>query len=241
MTFNAGTTSRTASIAQPASGRDQRSAMTNEMKDDDENSSIATNLEPSTSSSSTSLSKYVNPDVSPKSRTGRVVSEPRASTATLTDHHDIIDEVDDDEATMTKPQQTAHSRSSSSSSNSNVSNEERQSVLEKSATTPASSSSASASEEHTRHLITKTAVARTLRVKADETTANSRYSPASLERLLNINMNYLDTLNVSAVQLEELDKVRCVGRAQQETVALAYLLKVLHSFKRSNNLLSFYF
>ncbi len=38
-------------------------------------------------------------------------------------------------------------------------------------------------------------------------------------------INYLDTLNSSALHLEELDKVRCIGLAQQETVALAGLLK----------------
>ena len=38
-------------------------------------------------------------------------------------------------------------------------------------------------------------------------------------------INYLDTLNTSAVQLEELDKIRCIGLAQQDTVALAHLIK----------------
>ena len=52
-----------------------------------------------------------------------------------------------------------------------------------------------------------------------------RYSPTSLECLLNAGINYLDTLNTSAVQLEELDKIRCIGLAQQETVALAHLIK----------------
>jgi hypothetical protein len=53
----------------------------------------------------------------------------------------------------------------------------------------------------------------------------SRYSPSSLERMLSMGINYLDTLNNSALHLEELDKVRCIGLAQQETVALASLLK----------------
>ncbi|CAF0778521.1 unnamed protein product [Brachionus calyciflorus] len=52
-----------------------------------------------------------------------------------------------------------------------------------------------------------------------------RYSPASLERLLNAGINYLDTLNTSALQFEELDKIRCIGFAQQDTVALAHYLK----------------
>lgn len=52
-----------------------------------------------------------------------------------------------------------------------------------------------------------------------------RYSPSSLERLFNAGINYLDILNSSTLQLEELDKVRCIGVAQQETVALAHLLK----------------
>ncbi len=52
-----------------------------------------------------------------------------------------------------------------------------------------------------------------------------RYSPTSLEHLLKTGINYLDTLNTSAVQLEELDKIRCIGLAQQDTVALAQLIK----------------
>ena len=52
-----------------------------------------------------------------------------------------------------------------------------------------------------------------------------RYTPAALEQLLNAGLNHLDVLNLSALQLEELDKVRCIGVAQQETVALAHLIK----------------
>jgi hypothetical protein len=52
-----------------------------------------------------------------------------------------------------------------------------------------------------------------------------RYSPNSLENLFNVNINYLDTLSMSALQLEELDKIRAIGHAQQETVTLAHLLK----------------
>jgi hypothetical protein len=59
--------------------------------------------------------------------------------------------------------------------------------------------------------------------RADE--QDPRYSPSSLERLFNAGINYLDILNSSTLQLEELDKVRCIGVAQQETVALAHLLK----------------
>ena len=52
-----------------------------------------------------------------------------------------------------------------------------------------------------------------------------RYTPAALEQLLHAGLNHLDVLNLSALQLEELDKVRCIGMAQQETVALAHLIK----------------
>ena len=52
-----------------------------------------------------------------------------------------------------------------------------------------------------------------------------RYTPAALEQLLNAGLNHLEVLNLSALQLEELDKVRCIGVAQQETVALAHLIK----------------
>jgi hypothetical protein len=60
-----------------------------------------------------------------------------------------------------------------------------------------------------------------------DVTANQprRYSPTSLENLFNVNINYLDTLSMSALQLEELDKIRSIGQAQQETVTLAHLLK----------------
>lgn len=172
------------------SSRHHRSAVS-EKSEDEEKSSISTNMEQASSSSSTSLSKYVN------SKSMSVVkSDPRASTATLTERRQDTD-VETDRST--------------SGSGSEA----------KRADDATTSSSASMSVETRRR---KVAVARTLRVMAEPTT--NRYSPASLERLLHINMNYLDTLNVSAVQLEELDKVRCVGRAQQETVALAYLLKV---------------
>ena len=52
-----------------------------------------------------------------------------------------------------------------------------------------------------------------------------RYTPAALEQLFNAGLNHLDVLNLSALQLEELDKMRCIGVAQQETVALAHLIK----------------
>ena len=55
-----------------------------------------------------------------------------------------------------------------------------------------------------------------------------RYSPRSLETMLSAGINYWDTLNVSAIQLEELDKIRCIGLAQQETVYLAHLIKTQH-------------
>ena len=59
----------------------------------------------------------------------------------------------------------------------------------------------------------------------DNLEEEERYSPSSLERLLYAGLNYLDVLGNSAAQLEELDKVRCIGLAQQETVTLAHLLK----------------
>lgn len=56
-------------------------------------------------------------------------------------------------------------------------------------------------------------------------TKEMRYSPSSLECLLKAGLNYLDTLNTSAIHLEELDKVRCIGLAQQDTVTLAHLIR----------------
>lgn len=191
----------------------------------DEHSSIKSNLEvSSTSSSSTSLSKYVNK--SPVSRK----SDPRASTATLTGEIDERPEIEINERMGSSRAARSDVTTSQSSRRSSEEEEERQvapshrgNVMHEIEPSSTSSPSFSSSSE-VRKLKTATKVARTLRVMAEP--SSNRYSPSSLERLLNINMNYLDTLNVSAVQIEELDKVRCVGRAQQETVALAYMLKV---------------
>lgn len=194
-------------------------------------SNISTNLESSStnsSSSSTSLSKYVNsaatavaagtsaaksPSIhSSPSRKSR----PQPQTATFADEEETTSASD-----LTRPE-----------------NKPRVGIIDESSSSTSSSSATNVVEEEDDRLVrsreqqqyeVRSKVTRTIRVRAGEDQSN-RYSPASLERLLNINMNYLDTLNVSAVQLEELDKVRCVGVAQQETVALAYLLRVITYF-----------
>ena len=51
------------------------------------------------------------------------------------------------------------------------------------------------------------------------------YSPSTLERMLNAGLNYLENLSNSTIQLEELDKVRCIGLAQNENVVLAHFLR----------------
>ena len=62
------------------------------------------------------------------------------------------------------------------------------------------------------------------------------YSPATLEKMLNAGINYLETLGNSNVQLEELDKVRCIGLAQNENVLLAHFLRNQQLEKDINNL-----
>lgn len=66
-------------------------------------------------------------------------------------------------------------------------------------------------------------------------TKEMRYSPSSLECLLKAGLNYLDTLNTSAIHLEELDKVRCIGLAQQDTVTLAHLIRDQQQQQIQNN------
>ena len=84
-------------------------------------------------------------------------------------------------------------------------------------------------QKSTRHELpsqtTQPLQSKTRIIHEPESNEPKRYSPASLERLLNAGINYLDTLSTSAVQLEELDKIRCIGFAQQDTVALAQYLK----------------
>jgi hypothetical protein len=43
--------------------------------------------------------------------------------------------------------------------------------------------------------------------------------------MLNAGLNYLENLSNSTIQLEELDKVRCIGLAQNENVVLAHFLR----------------
>lgn len=192
-------------------------------------SNISTNLESSSSnssSSSTSLSKYVNSAATAVAAATSAAkspsihsspsrkSRPQPQTTTFADEEETSSASD-----LTRPENKPRvgiideSSSTSSSSATNVVEEEDDMLVR--------------SREQQQYEV-RSKVTRTIRVRAGEDQASTnRYSPASLERLLNINMNYLDTLNVSAVQLEELDKVRCVGVAQQETVALAYLLRVI--------------
>jgi hypothetical protein len=193
-------------------------------------SNISTNLESSSSnssSSSTSLSKYVNSAATAVAAATSAAkspsihsspsrkSRPQPQTTTFADEEETTSASD-----LTRPE-----------------NKPRVGIIDESSSSTSSSSATNVVEEEDDRLVrnreqhqyeVRSKVTRTIRVRAGEDqSSTNRYSPASLERLLNINMNYLDTLNVSAVQLEELDKVRCVGVAQQETVALAYLLRVI--------------
>ena len=54
--------------------------------------------------------------------------------------------------------------------------------------------------------------------------------------MLNAGLNYLENLNISTIQLEELDKVRCIGLAQNENVVLAHFLRNQQLEKDISNL-----
>lgn len=64
----------------------------------------------------------------------------------------------------------------------------------------------------------------------------NQYSPSSLDRMLKAGLNYLDNLNNSVIQIEEFDKIRCIGMAQNESVILAQLLRTQKLEQDMNNL-----
>lgn len=147
------------------------------------------------SSESTSLSKYISNQAKTSGRENSSKSGSKKTGNYL---------MDDAETNM--------SSSSSSSSDSSNSSSSTLNAVDSKPKTAATTSSAFAY---------KTSI-----YKEPDTSAHPRrYSPNSLENLFNVNINYLDTLNMSAMQLDELDKIRTIGLAQQETVTLAHLLK----------------
>lgn len=169
----------------------------------------------STSSDSTSLSKYITS--SKHSTIKHSASNPVTKNSVNLSHKNLITSQDDSvsnsiDATSTSSTTTSSSTSTSTSISTNPTqtskSKQPRSILIESNTS-------------TSIVKPKTRIVQDL----ERDKESMRYSPSSLERLLHAGMNYLDTLNASALQLEELDKVRCIGFAQQETVALAHLLK----------------
>ena len=61
------------------------------------------------------------------------------------------------------------------------------------------------------------------------TTTNSvteKFSPSALERKLRAEVNQLETMDDALRQVTDIERVRGVSLAQQETVSLAQILKV---------------
>ncbi len=56
--------------------------------------------------------------------------------------------------------------------------------------------------------------------------ASEKFSPGTLERKLRAEVNQLETMDDALRQVTDIERVRAVGLAQQETVSLAQLLKV---------------
>lgn len=184
------------------------------------------------SSSSTSLSKYMNEpeDVLIKEEIEEVkeiTNSSRTSSSTVTSEskvevEEINDEVKiqvDDEVTEDTTRSTRNSSTESNTSSDTITDtlslkSPKYSKLKSKTPSPITTQlpHASSPKSHKRIIVR-------------EPQKEIRYSPSSLEYLLNAGLNYLDTLNVSALHIEELDKMRCIGQAQQDTVALACLLK----------------
>lgn len=56
--------------------------------------------------------------------------------------------------------------------------------------------------------------------------AELQFAPGVLQQRLSAELNYLDAVEESVRQLSDVERVRGVSLAQQETVSLAQILKV---------------
>lgn len=54
-----------------------------------------------------------------------------------------------------------------------------------------------------------------------------RFSPAGLQHRLSAELNYLTAIEESVRQLSDVERVRGISLAQQESVSLAQILKVV--------------
>lgn len=54
-----------------------------------------------------------------------------------------------------------------------------------------------------------------------------RFSPAVLQQRLSAELNYLSAIEESVRQLSDVERVRGIALAQQESVSLAQILKVM--------------
>ena len=57
-------------------------------------------------------------------------------------------------------------------------------------------------------------------------TTSDKFSPSTLERKLRAEVNQLETMDDALRQVTDMERVRGVTLAQQETVSLAQILKV---------------
>lgn len=57
-----------------------------------------------------------------------------------------------------------------------------------------------------------------------------RFSPAGLQHRLSAELNYLSAIEESVRQLSDLERVRGISLAQQESVSLAQILKVMGKY-----------
>ena len=187
----------------------------------------------SSSSDSTSISKYISHSNKSKSnnlsrkissKVDTVVEMEQVSSASSIESNSVVTSTVSKSSTST----SASSSSSSSTTITSSSSSTASSVAGTSENTNTKYSAGSKSNQikPTLSNLQNKKISKLKQVLDErQEQKESRYSPSSLERMLSMGINYLDTLNSSALHLEELDKVRCIGLAQQETVALASLLK----------------
>jgi hypothetical protein len=203
------------------------------------NLSIASNSSTSSSSSdSTSISKYIsNSNKSKSNNLSRKVSS-KVDAFVEVEHTSSGSSSIESNSVVTST--TSKSTSSSSSSSSTSSSSSSTATSSSSSSTTTSLSTATSENSNIKYLVGSKSnkvkpsiithqdkkISKLKKILDEQQEQkDGRYSPSSLERMLSMGINYLDTLNNSALHLEELDKVRCVGLAQQETVTLASLLK----------------
>lgn len=68
-----------------------------------------------------------------------------------------------------------------------------------------------------------------------------RFSPAGLQHRLSAELNYLSAIEESVRQLSDVERVRGISLAQQESVSLAQILKVVETYFLVLTFLFFFF